>query len=411
MTCRGRGLRKYAQDLDYDEKLQMIKSYKYRLYPSREQQQKLEETLTTCRFLYNEALAARIAAYKEEGKTLSYVQQAGILTQTKNEYQKRVHVNILQDTLRRLDKAYAAFFRRVKAAKEAAKKAGKKTGKKAGFPRFKPAQRYNSFTFVARGFNLLEDNRLRLSKLRLSKIGDVQIVLHRLPEGTVKTCTLLRDADQWFAILVCDAPPMQTACEFPDAVIGVDVGLKHFATLSTGETIANPRHYRASQKKLARLQKSLSRKKKGSKNRHKARTKVARCHRKIKNQRNDFLHKESAKLAKTYGTIVFEKLNIKGMVKNRRLAKSISDAGWSQFITYATYKAESAGGRVELVDARNTSQDCSACGAKVPKPLSQRTHSCPWCGLVLDRDLNASLNILNKSLSRRKPSCLSLEAM
>ncbi len=372
----------------------MMRAYKYRIYPNQEQQRRLEETLTTCRFLYNDALAARIAAYKEEGKSLSYVQQAGLLTQTKNEWQRAVHVNVLQDTLRRLEKSYQSFFRRVKA------------GEKAGFPRFKPTQRYNSFTFVATGFKLLEDSRLRLSK-----IGDIRIVLHREPEGKIKTCSLIRNADHWYAVLTCECEKELSFCEFPAAVIGVDVGLHHFATLSTGETIENPRCFRASEKKLARLQKSLSRKKKGSRNRHKARTKVARCHRKIRNQRNDFLHKESAKLAKTYGTIVFEKLNIKGMVKNHHLAKSISDAGWSQFITFTTYKAESAGGRVELVDARNTSQDCSGCGAKVPKPLSQRTHSCPSCGLVLDRDLNASLNILNKSLSRRKPSCLSLEAM
>ena len=392
MMGRGRGLRKHAH-----KTFAMIKSFKYRLYPNKEQQRRLEETLTTCRFLYNDALATRIHAYKEEGKSLTYFDQCKTMAANKNDWQRQVYSHVLQATLYRLNETYKRFFE------------ARKAGKAHGFPRFKPAQRYNSFCFPDTGFKLLENNHLRLSK-----IGDIRITLHRQAEGTVKTCTILRDIDQWFAVLVYDVPPMQTACEFPDAVIGVDMGLTHFATLSTGETVENPRHFRASEKKLAKLQRRMARKKKGSKNRQKARVKVARCHRRIKNQRQDFLHKESARLAKTYGLIVFEKLNIRGMVKNRRLAKSISDAGWNQFITYTTYKATSAGGCVELVDARNTSQNCSGCGRVVPKALSVRVHSCPSCGLKLDRDHNAAINIKKRNIksksSRREPSGLRVEA-
>lgn len=363
----------------------MRKSYKFRIYPKQLEAAVMQRVLNTCRTLYNDSLAERKEAYKSEGTSLNYYDQATALTGAKanNPSLKETHSQILQDVLKRLDKAYRNFFRRVK------------QGEKPGFPRFKGYGRYDSFTYPQNGYTL------ECNKLKLSKIGTIKIKMHRLipAEAEIKTCTIKREADQWYAVFSTELPEqaITTIRDVKDP-IGIDVGISSLATLSNGEKIDNPKWLRASEKKLAKEQRRLSRKRKGSKNRKKQKLEVRKVHRKITNQRSDFLHKVSAKLFKTYDLIVFEDLKIKNMVKNRFLAKSISDASWNQLVSYTTYKAEWAGKIVELVNPKGTSQECSGCGIVVPKTLAVRTHKCPHCGLVMDRDENAARNILARSI-------------
>ncbi len=210
---------------------------------------------------------------------------------------------------------------------------------------------------------------------------------------------------RWYACFSCIVEAQQKDKPFKD--VGIDVGLKSYAVLSDGAKIENPRFYRKSEKRLAQLQRGMSRKKRGSRNRDKARLKVARLHEYIQNQRTDFLHKASRKIADTYETVYVEDLKINNMVKSHCLAKSISDAGWGRFIGMIAYKAESAGGRLIPVNPRNTTQNCSKCGEYVKKPLSVRMHECPYCGLVMDRDLNASKNILK--IGRESPESKPVE--
>ena len=355
-----------------------MKAFKYRIYPTVKQERALVRTLETCRHLYNTALDSRIQCYKQ-GKSLSYVDLANALSGQPNEWQSQVHSQVLQDTLKRLDKAYANFFRRCKEKQE-----GKIT--KVGFPRFKGKDRYHSFCYPQSGFRF-DEKRITLSKIAV----DIKLKYSRAVEGKVKTCTVLRDVDQWFVVLTCDNEVPMFKNGKPE--VGVDVGLTSLAVLSDGTVIDNPRTLKRSEKKLAKTQRRLSRKVLGSANRNQQRVEVARVHRRIRRQRSDFLHKLSTKLVDNYGCITFEDLNIRGMLKNHCLAKHISDASWNQLIALTQNKAESAGSEVRLVNPRGTSQKCSQCGAVVKKTLADRVHNCPHCGLVMDRDLNASHNI------------------
>jgi len=261
---------------------------------------------------------------------------------------------------------------------------------KTGYPRFKSETRYDSITYPQEPGFSFKDNRLALSK-----IGHIKIRLHRKIEGKVKTCSVARDGNNWYACFSAEYEPDKRSV--PEKSIGIDVGIKSFAVLSDGETIDNPKHLGKSAHKLKRLQRELSRKKRGSSSRKKARSAVLCLHRKVRNQRSDFQHKVSRKIVNTYGIIIAEDLDIRNMVRNRYLAKSILDAGWGGFLNKLTYKAAEAGCRFEKVTARHTSVICSKCGEKVPKTLAVRVHACPFCGLVLDRDHNAAINILNKS--------------
>ncbi len=346
----------------------MRKSFKFRVFPTHAQVTKLEATLDICRELYNAGLQERRDAYRLERKSMRYVEQANQLPDIKKIRQDvaGVHSQVLQDVLKRVEKAFDGFFRRVK------------TKQKAGFPRFRSHKRYDSFTYAQSGFALTD------GKLRLSKIGDVRIKLHRPVEGKIKTLTITRSAtDKWYACfsVETEAQPLPT-CE---RSVGIDVGLSHFATLSNGEQIANPRFFRTDEKALAKAQRREKRKA------------ARRIHERIANRRRNFAHQLSHDLVSLFGLIVFEDLNIKGMVKNHCLAKSIQDAAWSQLVQFATYKAENAGRRSVKVDPRFTSQTCSACGLVAKKTLSERVHDCS-CGLVLDRDHNAALNILSLGL-------------
>jgi len=371
----------------------MLKAYKFRIYPNKNQTVRIIGTLNTCRHLYNNSLAERKHQAEinriyqdfqvfEWGKPqwINYYVQAGDLKQNKTEYQKQVHSQVLQNVLKRVERSFKNFFRG------------------AGYPRFQGKNRYDSFTYPQTGFSITEDG-----KLKLSKIGEIKIKQHRDIEGKIKTCTVSRDVDQWYVSFSCEVDPQP--CTMTGKSIGIDVGLSSLITLSNGEQIKPPKHLRQSEQKLAKAQRALSRKKKGSNNKNKARTEVAKIHRYIKNQRKDFNHKLSRELVNNYDNIVFEDLQIKNMIKNHHLAKSIIDASWYQLIQFTTYKAEWADKNVELVNPRNTSKTCSVCGHIQDMPLSQRTYNCPECNMVLDRDHNAAINILNRAVGTTVQAC------
>jgi putative transposase len=281
----------------------------------------------------------------------------------------------LQDVLRRVDNAYKNFFRRCK-----------EKGGKAGFPRFKGHNRFKSITYPQSGFTI-EGN-----DLKLAKNGKIRMVYHRPVEGEIKTLTIKRDSvGDWWASFSCGFPDVPKVK--PKTAIGVDVGLENLVTLSTGETVAPPKFLRASEERIKTLQRTLSRKQRGSKRREKARIRLARAERKVTDQRKDFLHKLSQELVTRADVIAFEGLRINDMMRDNSLSKSIGDAGWGTLMRFATYKAEGAGKFVKLVDPRGTSILCARCGAVVPKRLDERLHSCQACGFVIPRDWNAALNI------------------
>jgi putative transposase len=364
-----------------DSTAALVKTFKYRLKPSRSQRTKLNRTLELCRWVFNETLATRKNTWDQERKTLSLYDTNKLLTIWKRDHPElvSVHSQVLQNVQERVDLAFKAFFRRVKA------------GEKPGYPRFRGYGRYDSFTFKQSGFELLDNGLL------VSKIGAVMIILHRPIEGRIKTLTVQRDAvGNWYACFACEVEP--EPLPFNESTIGIDVGLESFATLSNGMKIENPRFFRQDEKELAKVQRLLAQAEKGTPARAKRRKAVQHVHQRIANRRKDFSHKLSRQLVGSFGMIAFENLHIKNMLQNHCLAKSISDAAWSQLITYTTYKAENAGRVVVLVDPRNTSKMCSGCGTLVEKSLSVRVHQCPICGLVLDRDENASNNILRLGL-------------
>ena len=362
----------------------MFKTYKYRLHPTKNQIEKLNWTLETCRILYNSCLVDRNRHYEETKSSLSRFDQQKILVQDKKniEYLKSIHSQVLQDVLFRVEKAYTNFFRRVKEKKG-----------KAGFPRFKNQGRYDSITYSQSGFEIDKDG-----KLSLSKIGHIKIKLHRQINGIIKTCNINKEIDKWYACFTVEYVPGVKS--IPDKQIGIDVGIKSFATLSNGEVIDNPKYLIKSEKLLIKRQKQLSNKKKGSNNRTKSRLTVAKLHKHISNQRKDFQHKVSRNIIDNYGYIKVEDLQISNMIKNHKLSKSISDASWGQFICFLNYKAEEAGCYLEKVNPRNTSKECSVCGyIYKDMDLSIRNWICPICHTEHDRDVNASINICNKNTS------------
>ena len=370
----------------------MIKSFQFRIYPNKNQTVRLIGTLNTCRYLYNDALAERKHQAEinkiyqdfqvfEWGKPqwINYYDQAGDLKQNKTEYQKEVHSQVLQNVLKRVERSFTNFF------------------KGAGYPRFQGRNRYDSFTYPQSGFSIVD------GKVKISKVGLIKMVQHREIEGLIKTCTIKRDVDQWYVMFATEVEPKQL--KKTGNSIGIDVGLKSLVTLSNGEQIEPPQYLRQSEDKLVKAQKGLSRKKKGSNNRDKQRIEVARIHRTIKNQRKDFAHKLSRQLVNTYDTIGFEKLQIKNMVKNHHLAKSIMDASWHMLITFTSYKAEWADKIVKLVNPRNTSKTCCVCGHIQDMPLSQRMYNCSNCGNVIDRDHNAAINIKSRAVGITVQAC------
>ena len=361
----------------------MRTAYKFRIYPNKHQEIILGITLETCRHLWNMALADRKNMWEQEGITRSYEDQASILTleRQNNPYLKGVLAQAEQDVLRRLNKAMDNFFRRVREG-----------ARKKGYPRFKGYGRYTSFTYPQSGFKL-NGTRLMLSKLP----GTIRAFVHRQIEGKIKTCTLKRDGQgTWFIIFVTEQEdPGKLE---PKTALGVDLGISHAITTSEGQTFDYPKYYIQAEKKNRAAEKSLHRKKLGSKNRKKAQIRLNRINKRVTNLRDEFQHQVSRRLVNSADLIVFEDLNISGMLKNHHLAKHIQDVSWGKLIRFTESKAERAGKSVVLVDPRNTSQRCSDCGQIVLKDLSERVHRCPVCGLRLDRDHNAALNILTLGL-------------
>jgi putative transposase len=354
------------------------RTFKYRLYPTRLQAEALHNQVDEACRLYNAALDERRSAWRMQRVGLRYLDQAKQLKAMRAAGDVGVaNFSACQDVLRRVDKTFADFFGRLKA------------GHKAGYPRFRSRFRYDSLTWPSWG----DGCALRPSgRLYLQGVGELKVKWHRPLHGEIKTVTAKREAGRWFVCFSVELPEPEPlpAC---DLGVGIDVGLTTFAVLSDGTEIANPRHFRQAERRLRIAQRKLVRRKKRSRRRLKARQEVARLHVHVANQRRDFHHQTAHALVQQYGLIAVEDLNIKGLAGSM-LAKSVHDAGWSQFLRILLAKAEEAGRHLVAVNPDGTTQRCSGCGEHVPKTLAERVHACPSCGLVLGRDLNAAHNVL-----------------
>ena len=366
----------------------MRKTFQYRLYPTKSQLRKMEATLEECRWVFNQTLELRKNNWEEDGEDTSLYDCSYHLTSWKESRDSlyTVYSQVLQQTQTRVDLAFKAFFRRVK------------TVEKPGYPRFKGIGRYDSFTFPGTGFSFKKE------KLFLSKIGDLKIKLHRPIEGKIKTLTIRRTSTgKWFANFSCEIETPIVVQPIEKST-GIDLGLTTFATFSDGSSIPRPRFFKHYEKRLATASRKREVLPKGSKQRNKARLVESKIHEKTANIRKDFAHKQALLLVQQYDLICFEDLNIAQMqdTNMKAIKKGIADVAWNQFVQFTQYKAESAGKRVVLVDPKNTTKECSRCGLIVPKELSDRVHRCS-CGLILDRDHNAAINILRRGLASFKP--------
>ncbi len=364
-------------------------TFKYSLRPTKAQANLLNEQLEICRSVYNSTLAVRKNAYEQRGETLNYYATARLLPIWKSNATDLAKVNaqVLQNVQVRVDLAFQAFFRRVKAGE-----------KEPGYPRFKGKGRYRSLTYPQVGAH--GGARLDGDLLTLSKVGVVRVKLHRPVEGEIKTVTVSRDsAGKWYACFSCEVEPKPLPPTYRS--VGIDLGLKTFATLSDGGQVKRQRWMKRDTADIARLQRKKERLPLGSPGRAKAVHALQHAYQRQTRRRDNFAHQESRKLVNAYQFMAFEDLNIQDMqgLGNTAVNRSIADVAWGKFVQYTLYKAESAGRAVVLVNPRGTTQECSGCGAVVPKDLSVRVHDCPSCGLKLDRDLNASLNILSRGLA------------
>lgn len=362
----------------------IVKSYKYRLYPSKAQELLLEQTLETCRRWYNTCLAERKEAYETEKRTVEKFTQLRKVKELKqsNPYATNVHSHILQVVVQDLDKAFQAFFRRIK------------SGETPGYPRFKGRDRFDSFGLKEYGNGFKLDGR----RLKLSGMGRVRVRWHRPMEGTIKTVRICRQAGKWYACFACDVneQPLQPT----GAAVGIDVGVHHLLATSDHEIVDNPRWYRNAQAKLRILQRRVSRRKIGGSNRRKAVLALQCQHEYITHSRKDFLNKLAHSLIVRYDFMVLEDLHIPGMVRNHHLSKSILDAGWGYLKQRLADKAVEAGRQIVLVNPAYTSKTCSACGELFPDlSLADRWIECS-CGLSMDRDVNAAMNILRVGHTR-----------
>ena len=327
--------------------------FAYRLYPTKNQLQKLNEILEECRWLYNHLLERRKTSYEQEGKNVSLYDQQETFPRLKTQRPSlaTVHSQVLQNVAVRVDLAFQAFFRRCK------------TGETPGYPRFKGQGRYDSFTYPQSGFSLTHDSRVTLSK-----IGRVKMVYHRPLKGKIKTCTIQRSSTgKWYACfsVECDPERLPERSE----PVGIDVGLKTFATLSDATQIENPRFFRKEEKVLAKVQRKHSQLAQGTPERRKHRKVVARVHERIAWKRENFTHQHSRKIVNSYGVICVEDLQVNRMTQNHYLAKSIADASWSAFLAQLDAKAEEAGRQFAKVNPAYTSQTCSSCGHRQKMPL------------------------------------------
>lgn len=353
----------------------MIRGFRYPLHPTKDQEATLLGWVEKCRWVYNAALEQRIAAYRRQGRSVSRFDQQHDLAELRGAYPEfsSAPSAVLRSALHRIERAYQAFFRRVKASE------------KPGFPRFRGANRYDSFSTNA-------PCRIEGNRVHLPKMEPVRFHRYRDPKGVLKDVSVKRDATgRWWLTLHCDLgeAPLKIA---PVKFVGIDVGLESLAVTSDGEVVQNPRHYRKAEEQLAARQRKLETKRRGSKRRERQRRLVAKAHLKVRNQRLDAARKVAKSLYERYDAVAAEKLNIVGLLRSR-LSKSIHDAGWGILQHVLACKAESAGKHYVEVDPRYTSQLCSACGRIEKKELGERRHCCP-CGFSASRDHNAALNIL-----------------
>ncbi|HEY9602285.1 MAG TPA: transposase [Allocoleopsis sp.] len=388
----------------------MRTSYQYKLRPTKQQAAELDRWLSMLCAQYNFLLADRFRWYEENRSPVNacplvchlpelrdnpdFYSQKRTLPQLKktHPWYGEIHSQVLQDVVKRVKVTFDRFLK------------GDSSGKRSGKPRFKARNRYRTFTYPQ-----MKEGCLQGNLINLPMFGKVKVILHRpVPDSAsgsdvgasgfkIKTASVTKKADGYYLTLSLeDKTVPEIKPDFnPDKITGIDVGLKEFLTTSEGETVAIPQRYRKSQKRLRVIQKRISRRKKGSNSRLKAIKQLGKQHKKIADKRRDFHFKTANYLLSKYDVVAHEELNIKGLARTR-LAKSVLDAGWSNFLSILTNKAENAGLLVVPVSAHNTSQDCSNCGEKVPKKLHVRVHDCPHCGLRLDRDWNAAINIRNR---------------
>jgi putative transposase len=362
----------------------MLKAYQYRLYPTKVQITTLNRTFDICRKVYNNTLALRRDTWDYDQKSLTLFDTNKYLAIWKKDHPelKMVHSQVIQNVQVRVDLAFKAFFQRVK------------KGCNPGHPRFKSYGRYDSITYPQSGFSLDIQNRT----VHASKIGKIKAIIHRPCEGKIKTMTIRRSSTgKWYVSFAVEQD-LVIHERGGDEVTGIDLGLTTFAMLSNGESIKNPRFFQTDETALAKAQRRMSKEVKGSPEHKVRRMVVSKIHERIANRRNNFIHQESKKLVDRFKTIAFENLNIKNMQQNSHLAKSIADVSWGMMVRTTKNKAVEAGSKVILVNPKNTTQLCSRCGQYVRKELSDRVHSCPRCGLVMDRDQNAAINILRLGL-------------
>ena len=351
-----------------------VSVWRFRLEPTKEQKRMLFHTFSLCRKLYNQALEERITTYREKGISIYYTDQQNKLPAWKQEHPeyKEVYSQVLQNVLPRLDQAFVNFFE-----------------KRAKFPKFKNKFRFRSITYPQ-----ARDTYFHENTVYLPKIGWVRMMAH-LPfdPASVKMINVKFHDGTWYVNLTYVTEAVAPLTEIQNAV-GIDLGLLSLIATSEGEFFDNPQWLQQSEKRLKRKPRQLSRKKKGSQNRENAKQKLQRLHDHVANQRKNHLHKVSRSLVDRYDLICMEDLPVKGMMKNHRLAKSIANAVWGRLTGYIEYKAKFAGKMTTKVPPHHTSQLCSSgCGTMVKKDLSIRIHKCPTCGLEIDRDVNAAINI------------------